>query len=220
MKAVASKKGFGTGGGGGGLNAAVMLDITASRPNPPNITSLLVVGDDAGSVDVYRMYGVGSDRYLSEKDQEGLGEAPEWVAMEIAVDSGATETVIPMDVLPSVQLEPSDASRRGVSYRVANGEEIPNLGKKPMAVVTAEGTMRGRRAQVADVNKPLQAVRSLARAGHMVVFGAGEPGNENDLVNKITGEYFSVKDGGLNYVMGMHIAPQAEAGFTRPVTSP
>jgi WD40 repeat protein len=36
---------------------------------------VLVVGDDAGSVDVYRMYGVGTDQYLSDKDQEDLLKA-------------------------------------------------------------------------------------------------------------------------------------------------
>jgi len=54
--------------------------MDAQQATPRRLSSILfsrnapvlVVGDDAGSVDVYRMYGVGSDRYLSEKDQEDL----------------------------------------------------------------------------------------------------------------------------------------------------
>ena len=144
----------------------------------------------------------------------------EWEYMEAILDSGATVTVIPPSVGKGYDIVRGEAAEAGVKYEVANGEEIPNLGEKLMAVVTAKGTMRGLRAQVADVNKPLQAVRSLVRAGHMVVFGAGESGNENYVVNKITGEYSSVEDDGLNYLMSMYIVPQAEAGFTRPVASP
>ena len=102
-------------------------------------------------------------------------EKPEWVPMEIAVDSGATETVIPMDALPSIQLEPSDASRRGVTYQVASGEEIPNLGEKRVQGVTHEkGYAKSITAQVADVKKPLMSVHRLVQAGHRVVFD--EPG--------------------------------------------
>ena len=80
-----------------------------------------------------------------------------------------------------------------------------------MAVMTAEGTVRGLLAQVADVSKPLQAVRSLVRAGHVVVFGDGEDGSQNYIMNKVTGEFTSVNDDGTNYLMGMWIIPPSEA---------
>ena len=86
--------------------------------------------------------------------------------------------------------------------------------------MTPEGTRRGLRAQVADVSKPLQAVRSLVKAGHMVVFGGGENGEENYVLNRVTGELSAVKDDGVNYLMGMYVIPRAEAGFTRPATNP
>ena len=66
---------------------------------------------------------------------------------------------------------PSAASKAGVMYEIANGEEIPNLGETLMAVVTDDGAWRGLQAQVADVSKMLQSVRSLVKAGHTVVFG-------------------------------------------------
>ena len=67
-----------------------------------------------------------------------------------------------------------------------------------MLVVTAESTWRGLRAQIADVSKALQSVRTLVKAGHMVVFGDGDDGDGNYIVNKITGELTSVKDDGVN----------------------
>ena len=54
----------------------------------------------------------------------------EWEEIELAVDSGASETVVNEDMLRSVQTQESAASRRGVEYEVANGIRIPNLGEK------------------------------------------------------------------------------------------
>ena len=85
-----------------------------------------------------------------------------------------------------------------MTYEVANGEEIPNFKEKLMSVVTAEGTSRGLRAQVVDVSKALQSVRTLVQAGHMVAFGDGDDGRGNHIVNKITGEMAAVRDDGMN----------------------
>ena len=85
-----------------------------------------------------------------------------------------------------------------------------------MLVVTAEGTWRGLRAQGADVPKALQSVRTLVQAGHMVVFGDDGDGCSNYIVNKITREVTAVSDGGVNYLLGLYIAPVQESGFARP----
>ena len=73
----------------------------------------------------------------------------------------------------------------GVKYEIANGDEIPNLGEKLMPVVTAEGSWKGMRAQIADVSKPLQAVRSLVKVCHIVCVRDGEDGSQNYIVNRI-----------------------------------
>ena len=135
----------------------------------------------------------------------------EWEWIEAILDSGATVTVIPPHVGVGYDVMEGEASKAGVKYEVANGEEIPNLGEKLMAIMTAEGSVRGMLAQVADVSKPLQAVRSLVRAGHLVVFGDGENGDENYIYNKFSGERTAVTDDGINYLMGMWIVPPGEA---------
>ena len=158
-------------------------------------------------------------RVLTEKRPQSLMplcSSEEWEYVEFILDSGATATVIPPSVGKAYAIQPGDASRAGVTYEVANGEEIPNLGVKLMPVVTAEGTWRGLRAQVADVSKALQSVRTLVQAGHMVVFGGGDDGDGSYIVNKITGEVTSVKDDGVNYLLGLYIAPAHESGFARP----
>ena len=41
-------------------------------------------------------------------------ESGEWEKLEMAVDSGASETVLPEDDLPSIQLKEGEAKRKGV----------------------------------------------------------------------------------------------------------
>ena len=96
---------------------------------------------------------------------------PAWEVVELAVDSGASETVIPPDLLQFVDTPPSEASRRGVMYEVANGQRIPNLGEKLFVGAShTEGHMRNIKAQVCDVSKQLMSVSRLVKAGHSVVF--------------------------------------------------
>ena len=97
---------------------------------------------------------------------------PEWVSIEMAVDSGASETVLPPDQLTSVKLEDGPAKRRGVSYEVANGDLIPNLGERRFHGMTEQGHVRGITAQVCEVNKPLLSVSKLVAQGNRVIFDA------------------------------------------------
>ena len=110
---------------------------------------------------------------LATIEPEGLRpvtDAPEWESIELAVDSGASETVIPEDMVRAASLQPSDASKRGVQYEVANGARIANLGQKSFNGVTDAGVVRSVTAQVCDVNKPLLSVHRLVQAGNTVVF--------------------------------------------------
>ena len=76
-------------------------------------------------------------------------EEPQWQAIELAVDSGASETVVGESMLPCVETKEGPASKRGVMYEVANGIRIPNLGEKAFQGYTdGEGIKRGIKAQV------------------------------------------------------------------------
>ena len=95
-----------------------------------------------------------------------------WEAVELAVDSGASETVVPPHVLQHINITPGDAQQRGVMYEVANGQRIPNLGERLFTGAThAEGHLRTIKAQVCEVSKPLMSVSRLVHAGNTVVFG-------------------------------------------------
>ena len=96
---------------------------------------------------------------------------PEWEMLDLMVDSGASETVMPEGAVKSVITKPNDASCRGVQYEVANGQRIPNLGEK---VIAGETDFEGRRtnftAQICEVSKPLMSVKRLVESGHSVHF--------------------------------------------------
>ena len=113
---------------------------------------------------------------LATIEPEGLNSAtqtPQWEVIEFAVDSGASETVIPENTARAALLQPSEASKRGVQYEVANGHRIPNLGQKTFQGFTeTEDLVRGVTAQVCDVNKPLLSVARLVKSGNTVVFSS------------------------------------------------
>ena len=122
------------------------------------------------------------------------------------VDSGATVPVMNPSTGEAYPLEESEASKEGVLYELANSDTLPNLGEKRMAVLTAEGTLRGYGSQCADVSKPLQAVRSLVHSNHAVCFGLGD-GSDHLIINKMTGEINRMRDDGINYLQDLLIIP-------------
>ena len=133
--------------------------------------------------------------------------------MEIAVDSGASETVIPTDALPHIDLASSESSRRGVTYKVANGQEIPNLGQKVIRGVTHDERIpRELTAQVADVKQPLMSVMRLVQAGHRVVFD--EPGAY--IEHKASKERIWLQEQGGMYMLKLWVhstSKPTDAGF-------
>ena len=111
-------------------------------------------------------------RLFKTIEPEGVNivQGKEWEEIDMAVDSGASDTVIGEDMLTSVELKEGLASKRGVQYEVANGVRIPNLGEKHLQGFRDEGLERSLKAQMCDVNKALLSVHKLVQAGNRVVF--------------------------------------------------
>ena len=88
-----------------------------------------------------------------------------WIQMEVTVDSGACDTVMPISSC-SFKILPSYQSKNSMEYEVANGESIANLGERRCFIRTP-GSREERRItfQVADVHKPLLSVTRAADAG-------------------------------------------------------
>ena len=114
------------------------------------------------------------DCCIEPQSVNGVTEDDEWEEVKLAVDSGATETVIPPDILEDVELRQGAPYKRGVEYEVASGVQISNLGEREFTEVTAEGSMKSVVAQVCDVNRGLLSVRKITRSGNRVVFDKRE----------------------------------------------
>ena len=59
-----------------------------------------------------------------------LTQSEDWETIDVILDSGATVTVFPPHVGRGYDIQPSEASKAGVRYEVANGDEIPTWEKR------------------------------------------------------------------------------------------
>ena len=88
----------------------------------------------------------------------------------IIVDSSAYSSTLPKNWCGRVRTWQTAESRSGQSFTVANGIEIPNLGRKAVTLMTKEGNMRDMRFEVCGVTRAIGSVSQICRAGHRVVF--------------------------------------------------
>jgi len=143
-------------------------------------------------------------RPLRVIEPEGVNELEvtgEWEEIEMAVDSGATETVVGEGDLLSIETKEGPASKRGTEYEVANGVRIPNLGEKKFTAHTEEGGIRSLTAQVCDVNKPLLSVKKVIAGKNRVVFD--EDGSY--IESKVTGERTRLHEQGGMFMLKMWV---------------
>ena len=119
----------------------------------------------------------------------------------MAVDSGATETVVSEEMVKAVETQPGEAMKRGVRYEVASGDLIPNLGAKCFTAVGEEGQARAIKAQVCEVNKALLSVHRMVQAGNTVVFSRNGSYAQDDE----TGEKIYMREHGGMYLMKMWV---------------
>ena len=96
----------------------------------------------------------------------GVGPQPEWTEIEITIDSGACESVMPAWMCAHIPIVPGQQSISGIVYEVGNGEIISDLGKRHISMMTiGSNTMKQVTFQVADVHKVLMSVSKCADNG-------------------------------------------------------
>ena len=78
----------------------------------------------------------------------------EWTKLSLAVDSGACESVIDAaEQVPGYEVQETRASKSGLVYASATGEEIANLGEVFLPMMAKENTKRSMKMQVAEVSR-------------------------------------------------------------------
>ena len=101
-----------------------------------------------------------------------INPAEEWIELEVTVDSGACDTVMPQELCRGIPIVDSAGPRAGLEYKVANGDGLPNLGERRCLLMTL-GSSTAKRIvfQVADVHKPLLSISRCADMGFTCVLG-------------------------------------------------
>ncbi len=146
----------------------------------------------------------------SQPPSAAAGKRGKWETLSAIVDSGASITAVNPATGKQYEVQESEASKKGDEVEIANGDTMPLLGKKMMAVMTKEGTLRGFESHVVDVSGPLESVRQLLGSKHCVLFGLGPNEEHHLIINKISGEVNMMRDDGVNYLHDMLIVPPDE----------
>ena len=132
----------------------------------------------------------------------------EWVKLELAVDSGAAETICPGAQAPDVPTVPGQKMAQGERYTCAGGKTIPNLGEKRLLMCTEESATEHRLTmQVADVNRALMFVSRAVDAGSRIVFDEGW----SYIEDKRTGRRTTIQRQGRLYVLEAWVKARDEA---------
>ena len=120
------------------------------------------------------------------------------VEIDVTIDSGACDTVMPIRLCPHSSILQTEESRKGLEYEVTNGETIPNAGERHLLLLTEDSQqMKTITFQCADIHKPLLSVSRCADLGYLCILG--KEGGE--LVDEITGETIPLHRRGTLYVM-------------------
>ena len=90
----------------------------------------------------------------------------EYEMVRVTADSGASDHVAPVHVASHIRRQSTEASRGGVSYQAANGQQIYNLGQREVEGVTEAGMPIGMACQVAEVKRPLASIGRMCDAAN------------------------------------------------------
>ena len=110
-------------------------------------------------------------------EEEGAGDAHGFdeIPGGIAVDSGASDTVMSRKHLPGYVVKPSPGSQRGQRWGSASGHPIKNEGGVMYKFMLESGAVNKGKTQIGDVRRPLAAVSQLTKdARNIVFFSEGE----------------------------------------------
>ena len=96
----------------------------------------------------------------------------------IKIDSGAAESVLPVEMLPGEETVEGESKRKGVRYVAAKGGKMENHGEKRVRFRwNGSEAVNSITFQVTGVNKPLASVSRILDKGNTVVFSRSGEGS-------------------------------------------
>ena len=135
-------------------------------------------------------------------------ERPGYRLVEAVLESGAEDSVSAPKFFPG-PVVPSAMSKAGGSYRVANGQRVPNIGQQSVHFRTDEGLQAGMLFQTAEIERPLISASQLAASGNNVVFNK----KGCTIVHEQSGKSTLLHKRGGIYVLRMWIPIDSDQSF-------
>ena len=156
---------------------------------------------------------------LDDSDEllNNVNEEPEFLVIEICLDSGAGDHVLSRVDVPGFVVEESPGSKAGRGFWAANNKRIPNEGQTLLRLKANDGSGMCSTFQVAEVSRPLWSVGKICDQGFTTTFTkthariTDENGKEILVFERRNGLYL-----GLVQVRNPKFRPRNDAGFARP----
>ncbi len=126
------------------------------------------------------------------------------IKLEMTLDSGAGDHVLPKSMFPSVAIKPTPKSISGRCFYDASGKEIPNEGEKKIEFITPGGRSQKIRWQVADIVQPLLSMGKMEEAGCIMNFSKGD----RHVLIPATGERIPVQKRNGTYKLTLYVDMQ------------
>ena len=122
----------------------------------------------------------------------------------ICIDSGAGESVCPVDFFPDYEMHKTE--KVGNLYRAAGGQELRNMGeKRPRLKISGVTTSMTFQA-TSHVRKPLAAASKITAKGNRIVLD--DEDSLSYIENKATGTRIPLKIENGVYVMEVTVTPK------------
>ena len=96
-------------------------------------------------------------------------EECELEVLEIAVDSGASDSVSPRSIRQQFPIQESVGSSKGVRYTFATGDTVPNEGDRHIRGCAANSSTKNITIEVAHVHNTLCVVSKVRKDGHRMI---------------------------------------------------
>ena len=122
----------------------------------------------------------------------------------LVIDSGAAESVLPVDWCQNYAIKESAGQRAGVTYTAADGNALYNKGEKTLLLSSLDGSdWRKMTFQCTDVNKALGSVSQIVRNGSKVVFDS----EGSYILDKPSGAKLWLEERNGVFVLPAYVAP-------------
>ena len=126
----------------------------------------------------------------------------------IIIDSGASASTLPKEWCQHVKLWETNESKSGQSFNAANGESIPNLGRRSVTLMSREGAIRDMKFEVCGVTRALGSVSQMCRAGHRAVFNPPWESEGSYIEHVETGQKMWMIERDGIYLLDVRVAPE------------